>query len=318
MDPTFPLLRLPDNAIITVLKNLRLGQLFDFSLISSKTKNFVTSSGFRARNVDINIFSRPIYVTVYTQTSQLTFAFYNDQNRIDMNRPIAAGFEYEYTKIRSSTLFNFSDWMNHIRTIFCYTSPPNICFYGCAQYEIELLRETIGNVNDLYVSSLLTDVMSREVLKEFNTPNKLVLDNNPFEEVSEIQQIFIQNFKTIVFYDFFSLDDMLLINIERANLYHPISQKQFNQFLKHWIRGSNPRLQHMLLIIDRADFVNGEVYLNGIRCTAMKEEANQDICRKHGLLKGGMVQIRRKDGTPAVIATKFLDDRLYIHLIVLH
>ncbi|EFO90253.1 hypothetical protein CRE_23087 [Caenorhabditis remanei] len=95
---------------------------------------------------------------------------------------------------------------------------------------------------------------------------------------------------------------------------HSISQKQFNQFVKHWIRGSNPRLQHMILSIDIIDFACGEVYLNGIRWTVMKEEAKQKFREKYRLSFVNMIQIKRKDGTTSVIATEESEN---IHFIVL-
>ncbi|KAF1760330.1 hypothetical protein GCK72_008579 [Caenorhabditis remanei] len=160
--------------------------------------------------------------------------------------------------------------------------------------------------------------MSTEVLKQFNTPNRLSLGRNPFEEACQIQQIFIQNFRFIEYHDVYSLDDMLLINSERAELSHPTTQKQFNQFAKHWIHGSNPRLQRMDLSIDKIDFLSGDVYLKGIRCIKMSEDAKREIRQEHELLEGGMVQIRREDGTPAVIATYDGHRGLNIYLIVLH
>ncbi|EFO90285.1 hypothetical protein CRE_23085 [Caenorhabditis remanei] len=265
----------------------------DFSVVSTKTNNLVTSLRLKATEVDITIYGSND-VGLFIRTSHLNTGF------------------------RPSTLFDFSAWINYIRTFFCYTPPPNVRFYDdCEKYEIELLKETIGDVNVLYVSRQLTDVMSREVLKQFNAPRELFLNRNPFEDICQIQQIFIQNYKRIVFDDVHSLEDMLLVNSEKAELSHPTTQKQFNQFLKHWIRGSNPRLQRMDLLIDSNDFVNGEVYLNGIRCMEMSEETKRGIREKHELLEGGMVEIRRKDGTPAVIATYDGHRGLNIYLIVL-
>ncbi|EFO90260.1 hypothetical protein CRE_23075 [Caenorhabditis remanei] len=323
MVATFHLFRLPENAIVHVLQNIDINQLLIYSLVSSKTKRLVTSLAIEARDFEVRIsdFLR-ISVLVHTTKCQLSLNFYNDSNDlpVDITLPVAASFEYRGTRIQSSTpLLSFSNWLNHIRTVFCCTRPPNIRFYrGCEKNEIGLLKETIGTVNVLFVCSLLTDVMSREVLKQFNTPNELFLERNPFEEACQTQQILIQNFEFIEFNDPFSLDDMLLINSERAESYHQISQTQFNRFVKHWIRGSNPRLQYMSLLIDMADFVNGEVYLKGIRCMEMSEDAKTEIREKYDLSTYvDMIQIRRKDGTTAAIGT-LEDDVLYVHFIVLH
>ncbi|KAF1760311.1 hypothetical protein GCK72_008558 [Caenorhabditis remanei] len=123
----------------------------------------------------------------------------------------------------------------------------------------------------------------------------------------------------IIFYDVYSLDDMLSINIEHVNFAHPISQKQFNQFLKHWIRGSNPRLQDMALSINTTDFVRGKVYLNGIKCIEMSEKTKRKMSEDYFQpLFDDIIQIRRKDGTAAVIGTHKFEDILDIRFVVLH
>ncbi|EFO90283.1 hypothetical protein CRE_23053 [Caenorhabditis remanei] len=247
----------------------------------------------------------------------------NDENGelpADITLPVAATFEYLYTKVQLTTpLLNFNKWLDHIRTVFCCTPPANIRFYrGSERFDIGSLKETIGNVNWLYMFGQSTDIHYKHILKYFNTPNKLFLDRNPFEIASEIQQFFIQNYETVRFYCVYSLDDMLLVNSEKVRFTHSISQKQFNQFIKHWIRGSNPRLQSMSLSIDKTDFVSGIVHLNGVRFMEMSEDAKREIRQNHRLTNLDMVQIRRKDGTPAVIATNDGDHRLHINLIVLH
>ncbi|EFO90290.1 hypothetical protein CRE_23063 [Caenorhabditis remanei] len=295
MEPTFPLLRLPENAIIKVFRNICLDELFFISLVSSKTKNLVKLLRLEACVVKIKI-DRSIEIVVYTQPPHL------------------------YLTLRPFTLLEFSEWMNHIRTVFCYTPPPSVRFdQGCEKYKMELLKDAIGNVNNLFLSRQLTDVNSRKVLKYFNTPNKFVLRRNPFEESQEIQRFFIQNLQFMEYHDVYSLDDMLLVNSERISLYHPTTQKQFNRFLKHWIRGSNPRLQYMSLSINNTGVVSGKIYLKGIRCMEMSEETKGGIHRKHKLsVNIDMIQIRRKDGTPAVIGTNKSENVLYVHFIVLH
>ncbi|EFO94578.1 hypothetical protein CRE_06116 [Caenorhabditis remanei] len=324
MEPTFPLFRLPENAIVQVLKSMTPNQLFFISLASSKSKNLVTSLGLRARNVEISIFGR-ISVFLFTTNFNLTLNFYNDsidQNElspVDITLPVAASFENQGTRIQPSIpLLSFSNWLNHVRTVFCYTKPPNVLFYhDCERFEVQSLKNAIGNVDVLYVDIEVTNVYSKEVLKHFNASNELLLERNPFEEACEFQQFFIQNYKTFTFYDVYSLDDMLLINSEKVNLYRPTTQKQFNQFVKHWIRGSNRRLQYMYLSID--DFVSREVFLKEIRYVDAPKIVREEICQDHGI--GGVhmvVQIRRKDGTAAVITTNGFLNVLYVRFIVMY
>ncbi|EFP11850.1 hypothetical protein CRE_29334 [Caenorhabditis remanei] len=139
--------------------------------------------------------------------------------------------------------------MNHIRTVFCFTNPQDLSFYrGCERFEVQSLKDTIGNVDDLYVAD----------------------------------------------------------------------EKQFNRFVKHWIRGSNPRLQYMSLFIEITNSVSREEPLKGIDYVDVAEEDQLEICRKHRIKSYYMVQIRRKDGTPAVIAAEDFGNVLHVCFLVFY
>ncbi|EFO94593.1 hypothetical protein CRE_06106 [Caenorhabditis remanei] len=299
MERSFPLFRLPENAIAQVLQNMNSNKLFLISLASSKSKNLVTSLGIRACDVEIRI-SREISFSVRIGVFLLNLilkANLNDQNAAlpaDITLPVDAFLSLERKRIQPSIPFNFGDWMNHIRTVFCYTNPQSLGFYqDCERFEVQSLKNTIGNVDVLYVASEVTNVYSKEVLKVFNASNKLFLERNPFDEACEIQQFFVQNYKRIGFRDAYSLDDMLLVNSEKAKFTHPTSPNQFNQFLKHWIRGSNPRLQNMFSLIDNTNSVSREVLLKGIQYVDVAKEVRQEIYQKHSINSVHMVQIRR-------------------------
>ncbi|EFO90292.1 hypothetical protein CRE_23048 [Caenorhabditis remanei] len=322
MEPTLQLLQLPETAIFKVIKNFPLRQLFEFSLVSSKTKKLVSSLGLEASDVDIYIWGS-IRAAVYIGENYLDLDFYTDLNNLiataDMTLPVDAHFDFEGTRIQSSTPFNFSNWLDHIQSVFCCKKPLDVYFcQGSERFELRSLKEAIGNVNAFHVSSELTDAYTKEVLKFLNAPSNMSLVRNPFEEVCQIQQVFIQNFEIIKFDDVFSLDDMLLINSQKVRFGRPTTHKQFNKFVKHWIRGSNPRLQRMSVSIDITDSVSREMLLKGIQCVDVAEEEQQEICQTHGIVSDDMVEIRRKDGTPAVIATKDFQNVLYICFIAVH
>ncbi|KAF1760300.1 hypothetical protein GCK72_008547 [Caenorhabditis remanei] len=331
MESTFPLLRLSENVIIEVIKNFPLTQLFEFSLVSSKTKKLVSALELKLRVFDI-IISHSIRVNVLNERSDLNLYLYkdlNDQNGllpVDITLPVAAYVGYEDTRILASPPYNFSDWLNHIQSVFCCNQSPKVFFcQGCERFGIESLKETIGNINTLIPIDVLTDESIRKVLKCFNVSSKLHLGRNPFEEACQIQQIFIRNYKRILFDGVYSLDDMLLINSESVEFHHRPTQKQCNQFLKHWIRGSNPRLQYIELAIDDPNSVSREVLLKGIHCVDVAGEERLETCRKllvdkfilnkFQTLSYHMVEIRRNDGTPAVIATKTYENNI-LHICV--
>ncbi|EFO94584.1 hypothetical protein CRE_06104 [Caenorhabditis remanei] len=316
MEPTFPLFRLPENAIVHVLQNINSDRLFIFSLVSTKTKNLVTSLGLRAVSVYIRI-SFEICLNVNFDTSGWNLIFSNgsdDQNaEFDITLPISASTFSLHQPFQPSTPFNFSDWLNHIGTVFCCTNLLTVQFgAGSEQFEMESLKNTLNNVNGLAITEGVTDIHSKQILNSFKDLNELALESNPFEDTREVQKFFIQNFEKIEFRDVYSLDDMVLVNSEKVRFTHPTTHKQFNRFVKHWIRGSNPRLQDMFLSIDNTNSVSREVLLKGIHCVDVAEEEQQNICEEQGIVSDYMVEIRRNDGTPAVIATKDFENILYI------
>ncbi|EFO94597.1 hypothetical protein CRE_06117 [Caenorhabditis remanei] len=317
MEHTFPLFRLPENAIIHVLQTMGLKQLLTISLVSTKTKRLVASLGLKACDVFIEI-SRVIRLNVEIGGSRFVLDFYNDSNvQNDITLPVDAFFQLEFKRIQSSTPFNFSDWMNHIRTTFFCIKSPSVCFdQSSERFDIGSLKNAIGNVDNLSVTYEVTDVFTNEILKYFNTPNELSLERNPFDEACEIQKLFIQSFEFIEIDNVHSLDDMLLVNSEKVYFYHPTTQKQFNRFVKHWIRGSNPRLQRMSVSIDITDSVGREVLLKGIQCVGVPEEDQLEICRNYN--SNNLVQIKREDGTSAVIAMNRIEVILNVHFIVLY
>ncbi|EFO94497.1 hypothetical protein CRE_13339 [Caenorhabditis remanei] len=324
MEPTFPLLRLPENVILEVIKNLCASRLLKFSLISTKTKNIVASLGIEADYVCINIYL-DVDITMFCRYFNTRLTFYNDSVdqaaliHLDSNQPISAYSFSRRRTVQSSIPFSFKNWLDHINTVFCYNKPPNVVFFpGNERFEMGALKNAIKSLNQLVLAGERTEFRSREILKHFKNANELILRRNPFEEACEVQKYFIQNCNNLVFRDFVSLDDMLLVNSKKVEFSRLMSQKQFNQFLKHWIRGSNPRLQYMNLSIDRTNLDDGKVYLKGIRCIEMSEELKKEIRQKHGISDIEMVKIRRKEGTTAVIATKDYGTFLYVRFYVLY
>ncbi|KAF1760735.1 hypothetical protein GCK72_008984 [Caenorhabditis remanei] len=322
MEPTFPLFRLPENVIIKVIKNLSIDPLFEFSLISTKTKNVAASLGTTAHAVRITIF-RDVDVSVYFGSCIMGLTFYSNSVdaliHLDSNQPISAHSVNVNRLVRSSTPFSFNNWLDHIQSVFCCNKPPNVIFWhGNERFEMESLKNVIKSVDHLVVFEHNTVFRIREILKYFKNPNELTLERNPYEEACEVQKFFIQNYNNLVFRDDVSLDDILLVNSERVELSRPISQKQFNRFLKHWIHGSNPRLQYMNLFIDTTDLIRENVYLKGIECLEISEESMKEIRQNHGIDDNDMVQIKRNEGTAAVIAMKDCETFLYVRFYVLY
>ncbi|EFO90308.1 hypothetical protein CRE_23095 [Caenorhabditis remanei] len=292
---------------------------FVISLVSTKTKNLVSSLGIETE-IHFTV-SSSITVRVYFGDDSMDLDFYqHDQNRpVNFILPTATLCDYEKRTMQLTIPFNFTTWKTHIQTVFRCNQPVIVHFRrGAETFDIQSLKQAIGYIDEILVNERLNDGCSRQVLRWFADTKNLFLDRSPFETPLEIQQIFMQNYDKLVYCGLFSVDDMLILNSERTELTHPKTQKDFNRFIKNWIGGSNTRINFVSLLIHKTGFDVENTYLDGIRCMVVNEATEKEIREEHEFPDGvDMNQIRREDGTTAVVVAEHLMTVLHVHFIIL-
>ncbi|KAF1764636.1 hypothetical protein GCK72_004585 [Caenorhabditis remanei] len=91
-------------------------------------------------------------------------------------------------------------------------------------------------------------------LKNFPEYGALLIDGPAFRNPVEYQDMLIQNMESLtigIFHDDskISLDEIFLTNSKLIEIdSRHITDKMINRYLKHWIQGSNPRMENIRIV----------------------------------------------------------------------
>ncbi|EFO93349.1 hypothetical protein CRE_24785 [Caenorhabditis remanei] len=147
-------------------------------------------------------------------------------------------------------------------------------------------------INSLPTRSLILD----DGVLPLNRPHQVLIHN--YDKL-EIDPLFPTPFTL-------ELDDLLIVNSKYTKVTDlNWTVKDFNRFIKHWIKGSNPRME--MLTIDFHTLHEPEIpsFLKGIRHTEVAEDETRWFKHHHnGKIIGvdGGFDFYRQDGTKATIA----------------
>ncbi|KAF1760430.1 hypothetical protein GCK72_008679 [Caenorhabditis remanei] len=185
-------------------------------------------------------------------------------------------------------------------------------------YDIEEIKATFGNFDKLLISIDNSTSEAYDLLVKHFPSRSLLFDGGVFECLEHPKEILIQNYDELeITLDedvgaglSIMLDDLLMMN-SKTVLFGDVNWtgKEVNQFIKHWMKGSNPRLE-TLEIFSRGEAFNRTIALKGIRY--MEMPANH--VRKFKTLdhekfdvEGGY-DIIRHDGTTATVKFDYDDE----------
>ncbi|KAF1760333.1 hypothetical protein GCK72_008582 [Caenorhabditis remanei] len=322
MDGTmFPLVRLPDNALLHVLRSMEELSLILFSLISNRSKILTISANLKLENdikvlygteftfqlqfsnrnvIDFNLYDRSLW-TCHLPTMDLShFVFSTVQ--ADHFRPN----EIEYKESKGWTarqyLLHFLDILHKPDVYFYYRDPG---------FNADCVSKTMKGVT---VKRLCTYVQFEfeKTMKALNYPSEIWFDTNQFTSHESLSKFYIQNFDYLILaYGFLvTLDDLLLMNCKNIFVQHSrLREKHLNIYLKSWLRGQKEELEHVRLLANR---INGEeeivpftkeIVLKGLKYTTVPADVERlfyySVSDTDGkrvkTIKGGY-DIKRKDG----------------------
>ncbi|EFO93325.1 CRE-FBXB-115 protein [Caenorhabditis remanei] len=235
-------------------------------------------------------------------------------------------FEYgPYRKIWSMRGLSVKEWINHFTNIFHLPTVCSITFEENANtFDIEEIRDTFKSVDTLsFGNSDGTDVES--IIKHFPT-RELYFGQGASNTLKHPQKVLIQNFDQLCLtYKHagiaLTLDDLLMTNSKRVSLIGlEWTGKQVNRFIKHWMRGSNPRMEDIFIgfmpffTVNQLDILKGIKYMElpKTQLRWFKKEG-----RRTQQVEGG-IDIYRRDGTRATIKIRQNEPLTSFHLFVWH
>ncbi|CAL2038303.1 unnamed protein product [Caenorhabditis brenneri] len=311
MPPTFPLLRLPSDERLAVLQQMEMGHLFTLSLISKRTKILVKSANRKARAVLVSVHQK------------IKFRVFQNPNLQKLNVELSIwklpSAPSKVKKPRYVTIlknspndtqikctkeeYEVKDWLEHLCQIFHRKNHSLIVEHHGSRYDLNSVYEHFKNPSFFGLSAAGNNGYSNRVLKMIVPKSSISLVFGIFANGRPPKDILIQNYNAFDCYGndqlmnrSFPLDDLLCINSREVNTNGlGFSEKDINKFLKLWIRGSNPRLQKLLIWNVSFDYNN---VLRGIQNFILREDHEKvfkSVTEGDIVVKGGR-EIRRMDG----------------------
>ena len=132
--------------------------------------------------------------------------------------------------------------------------------------DLNSFRKCLDSYRVMSISEDLNTIDIRELLKLFSVQKDLILDSNPFFNKIEcnpfLHEVYIQNYDMLYLVEWtkIEVDDLLTMNAKYLQIECPIiTERDMNRFIKHWMAGSNPRLEHLDI-----SFHDGRVWENRV------------------------------------------------------
>ncbi|EFP11846.1 hypothetical protein CRE_29344 [Caenorhabditis remanei] len=323
------LLQLPDSIIRKVIQKFDWPKLITFSLYSPKSRELVRSLNFKADSFKVHIGNKiSIWIAYKYQKIDLDFfanRWENQEPRVELEPP-----EFTELSIPNGRLkiykkeYEMKDWVDHFLYIF-HTSKIMELQLSSNRYDINSLYKNFDKVTTLICSLEDRDIYNKEFIETFKNVENLYNAGRFLYEgrETECHQILMRNYTCL---DFFhsttlGLDELLMINsINCTFFYESFTEKEMNMFLKHWIKGSNPRLECLFTHSKRGVGIDEKCLLRGIEYTeapASREKIFHinDVPPESYFVEGG-VDIKRKDGKMATLIISYTETSVPVQMFV--
>ncbi|EGT45677.1 hypothetical protein CAEBREN_24841 [Caenorhabditis brenneri] len=259
-----PLLRLPENLTVDVLRTFEMRELqgIAISILSKRSSKAVQLLKLRSLAVNLHIGSSISFeVTFNDPTQNLFLDFYWNTKRRNtvLNIPkkvtVIYGNEIDDWRLSSSKM-TMKDWYLHIEKTV------DACFsihfkFGFKIFDFESIKKTFKDVevNELSIAQNIPNNQSRMILEEFlPISHDLRLERSPFQRNDGLRAILIQNQECFRYGTYervsdFTLNDMLICNFTCLSITLPTwTDSDINRFLKLWIKGACRQLCQLLFI----------------------------------------------------------------------
>ncbi|KAF1764635.1 hypothetical protein GCK72_004584 [Caenorhabditis remanei] len=339
MSSAFPLLRLPDNVQRKVLNGFDAIQLINFSLLSSNAKQLARSLNITMDmlslrpndNIEIDICgddaSRNMRWTFYPPKRVRRFMWFKRPKRGSQpvympGRVEAKLFNWapRDTVVFQNPGLSISSWLKQFQDVYHNSEISDISFEKTdCLFDTASIKDTVQGM-DVNALSFTEDCGVECAQLAFRAMPKtkiLLISSTALSNPDEYQNMLIQNLDGLAIIKKgdlkISLDQILLINSATVFLSSThITDKMINRYVKHWIQGSNPRMENMRIAFEPNHIFNKDVILKGLkyrRCIPHLKKGYNGV-KRYGINEFGF-EIRRKDGTEGMIAFENDDEYRY-------
>ncbi|CAL2038527.1 unnamed protein product [Caenorhabditis brenneri] len=286
-------------------------ELLSYSLCSKKSKKHIKSLNLKVWRLTFSIFESQIKFYINFRFKSIFQSVFDVYGCTDVTEWIRDEREVK----RKFPSFKLNSWVHHICEVLHHPRIDQFTFIP-RDIDDEFIEYTQNAVKGLHISWITilghsSGDFAKKVLKSFPYYDQLEFARVPFDSVSLMNKYLVQNLFEVCVSQAqkLKIDQILISNSERILLLYTVFiEKDFNRFMKLWIRGSNPRLnyfvttglpQHGSVSLNENDILKG-IKRNQIPLDS--EEVYKD-CVYNGYdetkLAGGY-RIRRFDGATAV------------------
>ncbi|KAF1760413.1 hypothetical protein GCK72_008662 [Caenorhabditis remanei] len=327
MTTSFPLLNLPPEAVLHVLKSMDFGEFITLSLLSERAKRSVGSMNWKYVFSIVHISSEiRLHIVLDTIRLDWTFKLCNGRASGHSLLPKKVGlriFRNPPVNVKRSMKGGLSikEWITHLKEVFHFSK-----FY-CLKFDENTSRFDMKALRTLFCTYDKVDILSdnrsnvKSILKHFPT-RRLLFADDVFKNLENPHQVLIQNYddleiRQVTRPSTLTLDDLLVINSKTIDISNiGWREKELNRFLKHWIKGSNPRMERLRIHFFSPEALNKSDIFKGIKCTEFPAEHTRWFKSDIELtctVKGGY-DFNRCDGTKATIEFKSFDNLQYLNM----
>ncbi|CAL2038531.1 unnamed protein product [Caenorhabditis brenneri] len=321
---TFPLNQLPQDVFLRTIQSMDIQEQLAYSLCSKNTKKLIKSLNLRAEKINLNV-NDLIEIEIRFGNSISFWSFTKHGNTFPNNefRPLDEIKVYVLCRARVMSgwiwqfpNFELKDWLYHFCEVLHHPKIDCLYFSGETLDDnyIEPVQKVIKGlqVGCLLLSDDLTNDFAKKALERFPNYEKLALFQVPFGR-DHLNKLLVQNLKSVFIpvAQRLKIDQILLTNSQRIQQNSSMfTEKDFNRFLKLWIRGSNPNLRFYFTrgqLRPGKDSLDMNLILKGIKYEQVpldsqevhREKVNEHIYNETRLAGGS--RIWSFNGTTAVI-----------------
>ncbi|KAF1764640.1 hypothetical protein GCK72_004589 [Caenorhabditis remanei] len=324
MPSAFSLLYLPKKALHHVLYSIDYVDIVAFSLASNKTKEVVKSLNLKIHNISLtlNYFIRIQIDAFRNNPSRMLWNFYpekydNSTEPIPVYMPARVIGMRDTNPVQNLVKYrnpglSIQEWFAHFQYIFSFPEEKSLRFTReTCKFDLSSLKETIGEseIGMLEFHNSCSLECAQMVLRQFPSVKRFFAFGRRLVNPSLYSNILIKNLDTMALGHptlslRIELDDLLLINSKEIYVCSlTITNKVINQFLKFWMRGSNPRMEVVNFDYPDGRFPDKDVLLKG---TNYHETLSNQVRHYYRHEKTIMIQggydIRQKDGTVGTVS----------------
>ncbi|KAF1745936.1 hypothetical protein GCK72_022384 [Caenorhabditis remanei] len=279
MSSDFPLLRLPEKALNLVIQCMEYIEIVGFSLASNKTKETVKSLNLQITTLFLT--TEEIIKVHVRGPSRMFWNFYPGEENAG-NEPFPVYMPACVTARRGLTPeilkylnpgYSIQKWIDTVQYIFSHPVIDYLIFKReICKFDMSSLMETIGTakVKAFFFYDQCRVECAKMAVSQFPGISRMYAKSQNMVETSRYTDVLMQNLDVLSLgHDGvimrMEFDNLLLINSKEITIRsRDIKDKMINQFLKHWIGGSNPRMEFTVLLFPAVRILDINAILRGL------------------------------------------------------